>query len=597
MRKNTARALAGIPIFCALFVWLTPLSFVPVPWPDDSAFYFVARELFKWPPRWVMLPQAPFEPTYRIWNFNTMPLYPILIGFGRVVGIDGSFLLKLWPLGAWAASGALLVYALARARLPMLLATLVALAFGLDPTLRWASVLVRPESLVGLFGMALVLGLSLGFPERWRARKLWDPVAAMLALGAYTHFNAIHLLFPVVAGYLFGSSQPMRRLTKTGALTVLYLSPWILVVLAKFKLFRHQMELQWTRLAVGNDWLTSFEKMRTNLFHEMGAPETMNKVILHAATGLWILIAVAVLWGLVTPLVQWVIRNRPSEELKGAEEAKRIPESQPTPRRPQEPEAEPISLVPSAAWVIGACWLWTSKPEVWFTYFIHLSLWTFAGLALLRLERDSRPAARGALAGLVALTLAITSIFAYVDVDQLARMSRGNSWRWSVFHDFIDCIDRRLVSHEAELDHPKPFHVWAPTFPDITIELSRRHPDWELTRTNDFQARADLAVQHGHHVEAVVVTESINWAERDLEGRLSQWPDIHSAWLEWKDYFLYRLWSDPKWKPGNRWYCQRGRWQAFIMLNDVPPKADYQDKARQSPSERAASDLPPSKAK
>src|SRR4051812_39053313 len=50
-----------IPILCALGVWFSSLAFVPVPWPDDSAFYFVAKELFKWPPRWVMLPQAPFE--------------------------------------------------------------------------------------------------------------------------------------------------------------------------------------------------------------------------------------------------------------------------------------------------------------------------------------------------------------------------------------------------------------------------------------------------------------------------------------------------------------------------------------------------------
>src|SRR4051812_10991161 len=85
-----------IPVFCALYVWASALSFVPVPWPDDSAFYFVAKELFKWPPRWVMLPQAPFEPTYRIFNFNTMPLYPILIGIGRWIGIDGSHALKLW---------------------------------------------------------------------------------------------------------------------------------------------------------------------------------------------------------------------------------------------------------------------------------------------------------------------------------------------------------------------------------------------------------------------------------------------------------------------------------------------------------------------
>src|ERR1700739_152895 len=108
-------SLVFIPICIALWVWLSALAFVPVPWPDDSAFYFVAHELFKWPPRWVMLPQAPFEPTYRIFNFNTMPLYPLLVGLGRFVGIDGSHALKLWPLAAWAATGCLLSASLARA--------------------------------------------------------------------------------------------------------------------------------------------------------------------------------------------------------------------------------------------------------------------------------------------------------------------------------------------------------------------------------------------------------------------------------------------------------------------------------------------------
>src|SRR3954462_13678065 len=103
-----------IPVFAAVWVWFSPLVFVPVPWPDDSAFYFVARELFKWPPRWVMLPQAPFEPTYRIFNFNTMPLYPILIGLGRWFGVDGTFLIKIWPLSAWALSGSLLAAVLYR---------------------------------------------------------------------------------------------------------------------------------------------------------------------------------------------------------------------------------------------------------------------------------------------------------------------------------------------------------------------------------------------------------------------------------------------------------------------------------------------------
>ena len=84
-----------------LWIFLSSLSFVPVPWPDDSAFYFPAKDLFAWPPRWVMIPQAPFEPSYRIWNFNTMPLFPVIIGLLRTIGISGSHGLKILPLGGW----------------------------------------------------------------------------------------------------------------------------------------------------------------------------------------------------------------------------------------------------------------------------------------------------------------------------------------------------------------------------------------------------------------------------------------------------------------------------------------------------------------
>src|SRR3954464_10297543 len=107
--RTLSTAICLIPVFAALIVWFSALSFVPVPWPDDSAFYFVAKELFHWPPRWVMLPQAPFEPTYRISNFNTMPLFPVLIGLGRFFGIDGSWGLKFWSLIPWGLSGSLLV--------------------------------------------------------------------------------------------------------------------------------------------------------------------------------------------------------------------------------------------------------------------------------------------------------------------------------------------------------------------------------------------------------------------------------------------------------------------------------------------------------
>ncbi|MCM2279276.1 MAG: hypothetical protein NDJ89_14470 [Oligoflexia bacterium] len=550
MKRPLPLLLALIPILAALAVWLSPLSFVPVPWPDDSAFYFVAKELFSWPPRWVMLPQAPFEPTYRIFNFNTMPLYPILIGLGRLVGIDGSFGLKFWPLSAWALSGSLLAVWLYRKGLPAVAAGVLALGFGLDPVLRWASVLVRPESLIGLAGMALVLGLTLGFPERFKARTYWDPIAALLAFAAYAHFNAVHLVFPVVFWLILDPRRLLRRAWEIGWKTALYLSPWIVTILAHPKLFLHQMTTQWKRLAVGNGWLRSVDTALGSLFESMGSPVPWPSAVRWAAVVLWFLIFAATLLGLGLPLVRAALRARS--------------------RVPGEASGE-LTLVPAAGWVLGSCWLWHSKPEVWFIYYIHLSLWCFIGVALLQAWRGrALPGRRASLsrASLAALGLAtvfLTGIYGYTAVSQAQELSRGESWRWRTYYRLIDCIDEQLVALEARLGHPRPFRVWDPTFPDVTIELSRRHPEWEFTRTNDFWERRELALRHGEEVEAVVVPETLSHAERFISAPASRHPEIQSVWMNWREYFLHKLLEIPGWKP-DRHICQQGRWQAFIYM-------------------------------
>jgi hypothetical protein len=532
--------LCGIPVVAALWVWLSPLSFVPVPWPDDSAFYFVARELFKWPPRWVMLPQAPFEPTYRIFNFNTMPLYPILIGLGRLVGIDGSHAIKLWPLGAWALSGSLLVWALLAEGLPALGAAMLGAAFALDPELRWASVLVRPESLIGLFGMALVLGLALGFPARLRERKLFDPVALLLALAAYSHFNAIHLVFPVVVAL----APFPRRLVRTGLRTVLYLAPWWLTVLSKLSLFTAQMSVQWRRLAVPNSWLETPRNAIGGLFQSMGNPVPWGEGwLVFSGTLLWLVIFAAVAL-LAYGLFRWV-RDRAAWKPAG------------------------VDLLPAAAWVLSACWLVETKPEVWFVYYIHVALWCLMGLLGLAAWRTR---SRWALSALAFETSLVAAVFLHIDSRQLWQMSEVGYWNWDTYHHWVDCVDRQLTGLEARLPHTE-FRVWCPTWPDITVELSRRHPNWDLTRTNDFWDRAPLAIQHGNNAEAVVVTESINLAEREIDAPMSQNPTVLSIWMTWREHFLNTLWTQAGWKP-DRYLCQTGRWQAFIFMKEPPHAAN-----------------------
>ncbi|MGZ3689696.1 MAG: hypothetical protein ACXVBW_15435, partial [Bdellovibrionota bacterium] len=161
------------------------------------------------------------------------------------------------------------------------------------------------------------------------------------------------------------------------------------------------------------------------------------------------------------------------------------------------------------------------------------------------------------------------AIFLYVDGVQVVNLAHSKSWNWATYHDFIDCIDTQLVQLDEKLGHPHPFRVWDPTFPDITVELSKRHPDWEFTRTNDFWSRADLAIQHGRDVEAVAVPETVNLAERTISAPQSEFPNIQSAWMTWNEHFLNRLWREEGWKP-NRWLCQRGRWQAFLFMKSPP---------------------------
>ncbi len=534
--KSSRISILLIPFAVAAWVWLSPLSFVPVPWPDDSAFYFVAHELFKWPPRWVMLPQAPFEPTYRIMNFITMPLYPILIGIGRWIGIDGSHGIKLWPLAFWALSGSLLGLVLLRKGLHGAAVAAILLVFSFDPISRWASVLVRPESLIGFLGTALVLGLTYGFPRRFEARRFWDPFAALLAIGAYAHFNAVHLVFPVVATFI---TQP-RRIVRIGALTSLYLSGWLLLVLTHPKLFIHQMTLQWKRLAIGNDWLSTPSKALGSLLQDMGSPEPWPSVLHWGAALLGALILGAVAVALYGAVARVIARFKPEIAV-----------------------ADCAELVPAGAWVLGAAWLWHTKPEVWFTYYMHASAWVFAGVAALFLWKRNQARWMAALVG--GVVIPSLAIFAYTNAWQVSRLSKGTSWKWDTYHSFVDCVDERLTRLEKETGSPKPFRVWCPTFPDITIELLRRHPDWELSRTNDFHERWDVGLQHGRDVDAMVVTETLGWTERDVSAPMSEKPEITSTWMTWDGYFLVKLWREQGWKP-NRHVCQKGRWQAFIFM-------------------------------
>jgi DNA-binding Lrp family transcriptional regulator len=259
--------------------------------------------------------------------------------------------------------------------------------------------------------------------------------------------------------------------------------------------------------------------------------------------------------------------------------------------------------VPAAGWVLGACWLWESKPEVWFTYYIHAAVWVFAGILLISARRAFARSAsrvaervkllskegeiesfeadaewrrlsgahtiRGGIAGLLVLGLVGSlGISAYVAAEQAFTPPQKTSWSWSVYRSLVDCVDQDLMALEKRLGSPKDFRVWGPTFPDILIELSLRHPHWQFTRTNDFHARRPQAVEHGvKDVHAMVTTETLQPEESWLTGLQSEFPLIRSVWMTWDAYYLSEFLKIPDWMPHRR-YCQRGRWRAFLYLKN-----------------------------
>jgi len=488
-----------------------------------------------------MTSQAPFEPTYRIFNFNTMPIYPFLLAFSRLVGIDGSFAIKLWPLLFWALSGSVLGVALFRAGLPFLGAAVLSLLVAQDPVLRWASVLVRPESLVGLCGMMLVVGCVLGFPKRWATpSRFYDPIAVLLAVAAYAHFNAVHLLVPTV---LFLMWSP-RRFVDVGWKTALYLSPWLALVVTHPKLFMTQMHTQWERLNIPNDWLQSWSNFIGGLLQDMGSPEKWPNELVGSAIILIGLIILALLW------ISVLVVALPSLTKK------------------VNTESFALKLTVPAGWLVGACWLFERKPEVWFVYYIHLAGWAFLALLMVGLWRkDVRLEAR-VRKSLWAVPVAVLALFVWTNISQQQALAKSVSWRWETYYEFIDCIDRRLTEHESVLrsrGFTSVYRVWDPTFPDITIELSMRHPKWELTRTCDFLAKTPLALQHGRDVEAVVVPETISREEGWFDGPQEDALLTQSVWMNWKGYFLRHL-NEEKKKKKERYLCQKGRWAGFIYL-------------------------------
>jgi hypothetical protein len=84
-------------------------------------------------------------------------------------------------------------------------------------------------------------------------------------------------------------------------------------------------------------------------------------------------------------------------------------------------------------------------------------------------------------------------------------MSPG--YTWSQYSAWVDCIDHAAANAPSGSGTLK---LWQPDVPDILVEISHRHPDWDLTRSLDFQAHRDLALAAAEKMDVVVMSRFFN---------------------------------------------------------------------------------------
>lgn len=539
-----------IPFLFFAYVFFSSLIFFPVPWPDDSAFYFVAKDLMTWPSKWIVSSQSPFVPSYDIFNFNMMPLYPILIGIGRWFGIDGYHYIKFWPLLFLAFFCFFLAQFVWTETRNLFLTLLFVLTSTLNPNLKWASVVVRPESLIGLLGLLIAIDIRqwirsayVSNPIRFRGKPLFERVSLYLAIAAYAHFNAIHLVFiffPVFIALLVQGGQTgkigFRYFRKIATETSALLFPWVLSVCIYPVLFIEQMSIQWQRLSFRNQWLDSLSNLLVSFFPSLGHFISWPQELLQVSLVLIFLILVSI-FVFVIILKSAIQLNRSSSKTN-----------------------EKFYLLPFIGWVWGAIWVWHSKPELWFTSYLHFSISAFAAAGVIHLK-DIKVAKIFS----TALLIFCVTRFGQALGSQIRFANQNESFAHRKYIDFVDCIDRVLMRESESRGIPTSTpSVWVPSWPDVTIELSNRHPKWAFTRTCDFPDQYPLAVKHGYAVDFVVIPEALSRKTDDQDLAISQFdPNHRSRWMKWPNYYLNQLEKDPNFKP-HRHFCQKGMWQAYI---------------------------------
>ncbi len=509
-----------VPVLLAIvaFYWASSLSFFPVPWPDDSAFFLSGLELVSWPPRWRMHAQAPFIPSYDIANFNIMPGLSFILGLAYRLGLTTDHAFRLLGMAVFAAWAALLGLWLRRRKAAEFWCWAIPLGAILSPAARWGAMVVRTEIWQALLWTAILMELDGAFQRKSRWR-----LPALLAIAAYIHYEAIVWVAPVALAVLMssrGADDAWRTLVGIGWRAAALLTPWILFVLWHWNLFWSQMDTQFHRLSGPHPYASTLYGFVHYLFISLGNPVSYPK---------FFNIGKALTWGMLIftlGLNLWrAYRNRVER---------------------------PVRVAASAA-IFTTFYLWMNKPETWFTTLIHAAIWPLAALAVSRATSVSRfPEIMGRLA--VAALIVVQA-----GVAGQHWWKTRETFTWSNYRSWVDCVDSTIG------DRTK---IWQPHWPDMLVELAGRKPDRDYTRAVDFQNIAPLIRAHAEKSEVIIHSlfrapdETGSREDHTGEPRPG---DLHFVtdypWIPFKEHAAPKM--GPPWRLT---VCQRGPFWAGISL-------------------------------
>lgn len=474
-----------------LWIWLTPLAFIPVPWPDASAFALPGVDLWK-SAAWKMSSIREFIPSYETANFQIMPGLSVVLGFldrlgastwmGGTAMTRGVSLLMLLLGAFYFARRAEREWGVAR-----LWSALFALTWVSDPILRWGTLVVRTEVVVGAVWLYVLFEIS-----RRELRPL--RIGGALGIAALFHFNAVTWVVPTALGIALAGFERTRNSESAAAAiarnyfsislaALTALSPWLVYVALHFPLFVEQMTLQFARLDqhVGTP-IQGFYSFFHSLWPTTGSPAPHPKMM-NLAKGIFWALSVLGIW--------MTLLTRGSRLIATA----------------------------LAGFVFAVLMYW-DKPEPWFATLAHTALW---GMALVLIRGTS------AYAGveprqeinkrfkpsyvIAAKVLLVASLALHLASGVLQARAMPQGYQWKSYRTWVDCL-------VANLGKP-PLRIWQPYAPDALVDIVSRDAGYDVTRTPDVPIHGrELEIASRHDALILSTERGVSSGHEDYSGPL-----------------------------------------------------------------------------